>query len=150
MKLEPRQRTTRRNESRDIVVPIIRALNRLPGVRVSRNNNVGKSVPVRFYTYLLGSGHAHPHYTVVDTGLGEGSADIVGLVLPGGRALALEVKLPPDRDAGLRAGPLKPDQRRWLAAFRRFGGYADVVHGVEEAIAAVEACRRGESGSTVL
>jgi len=125
----PDRTIERRNETRDLVAPIIRALNRLRGVRVARNANLGPVVP--WAQRMLDN--ARP----VRAGLGAGSADIVGIVL--GRAFALEVKLP--SAPGLRAGALAPDQLRWLRAFRRFGGFAAVVYSGSEALEAVPRCR---------
>lgn len=70
-------------------------------------------------------------------GLPKGSADLVGLIAPSGRFFALEVKT--------STGRVRPEQVRWLAAVRRFGGFGCVVRSVEEALAAIERARRGES-----
>lgn len=145
--LAPRPaRSTRRSETRDIVQPIIRALNRLPFARVTRNANLGPVVP-------WGKRH-DPNARPIVSGLGAGSADLVGIVpvlitpeMVGrtlGVALALEVKLPADRARKLAGGTVEPDQVRWLAAFRRLGGYAAVVRSIEEAVAAVVQCSKGE------
>jgi hypothetical protein len=138
----------RRNETRDVVKPIMAALNRLPGVRVVRNHNVGAVVP--FHKRLS------PNPPRFVAGLGLGSSDLVGIVCvdvtawqpmppspwPFGRVFCLEVKLPSDSG---RAGSIRPDQVRWLAVVRRLGGFAAVVHSVAEALAAVERCRLGHS-----
>ncbi len=150
----PTRAPRKRSETRDLVAPIIRALNRLPGVRVARNANLGPVTPwaQRFTA-------EHP----ILAGLGTGSADIVGIVVVSaccsgpcraqwhervGRAFALEVKLAAVPSVlagvpGLRAGTLAPDQKRWLDAFRRFSGFAAVVHSKAEALAAVDRCRQG-------
>lgn len=140
----------KRSETRDLVQPMIRSLNRLPGVRVARNANLGPVVPWA-QRWLE---NARP----IVAGLGTGSADIVGIVacrywrahgignwLPHevGRAFALEVKLP--AAPGLKAGSVAPDQVRWLRVFRRFGGFAAVVHSLEEARAAVDRCQAGHA-----
>jgi hypothetical protein len=148
MKLMPRDECPRkRSETRDLVQPVIRALNRMPGVRVTRNANLGPVVP-----------YARRHEEGIRpilAGLGVGSADVVGVVdVPVlapppylatslGRTFVLEVKLP--ASDGKRAGELRPDQRRWLQAVRRFGGFAAVVTSIDEARAAVERCRHGAS-----
>jgi hypothetical protein len=126
----------RRNETREILVPVRARLNSILGVRVARNNvGVLEWAPGKKLRY----------------GLGHGSADLVGIVTVSvwfvagaiwtvstfGRAFALEVKRP-----GVKP---KPEQVAWLAAFRRLGGFAAVVHSVEEGIAAVERCRKGLS-----
>lgn len=97
----------RRNETRDLVKPIIAALNRTGLVRVARNN-VGFVGGIRY-------------------GLGIGSPDIVGILRGSGRVFCLEVKWP-----GKRLGT---DQRRSQALIRSFGGYAYVVHSLGEALA---------------
>jgi len=146
----PQRAAPRRNETRDIVRPILACLNRIAGVRVVRNLNVGAVVPY----------HARldPNPPRFIAGLGDGSADIVGIVRMQyiytahdgfhstawvGRAIALEVKLPRDRAKALDKGAAHPDQVRWLAAFRRFGGFAAIVRSVEEAVEAVDRCRAG-------
>ena len=149
MLLERRPVSGKRSETRDIVQPIIRALNRMPGVRVTRNANLGPVVP---YNRRI-----EPDIRPILAGLGTGSADVVGVVsVPVlapppylataiGRAFVLEVKLPADPSKGLRAGTLHKDQKRWLSTVRRFGGFAAVVTSVEEAVAAVARCRSGAS-----
>ena len=142
---KPERAERKRSETRDLVQPIIRALNRMPGVRVARNANLGPVVPW--------AKRLDPDARAIVAGLGTGSADVVGMVVVAidfehtegrfGRAFALEVKLPAEGDK--RAGTLKPDQARWLRIFRKFGGFACVVRSIEEATDAVERCRRGES-----
>jgi hypothetical protein len=129
----------RRNETRDILRPILVTLNRMPGVRVVRNLNLGAVVP---YHRRL-----DPNPPRFVAGLGLGSADLVGIVNVAGigRAFCLEVKLPGGPGMGRRKGALRPDQKRWLMQVRRFGGFACVVRSVDEAVAAVARCRAGES-----
>lgn len=131
------RKPARRNETQDLVHPIRLALNKLPGVRVVRNNTgMLEWAPEQTLRY----------------GLGIGSADLVGIVTVRtccdgccigtvsktlGRAFAVEVKWPDEYPT--------PDQRRWLASFRRFGGFACVVHSIEEATDAVTRCRTGEN-----
>jgi hypothetical protein len=89
--------------------------------------------------------------TPVRYGLGVGSADLVGIITcptymtldpftdarPIGRAFALEVKRPGEEPTA--------DQVKWMLAVRTLGGFACVVHSIEEACHAVDRCRRGES-----
>jgi hypothetical protein len=70
----------------------------------------------------------------VTFGLGVGSADLVGLVRPG-RFFALECK------AG--RGKETPEQLAWAKAVRAMGGFVATVRTVDEAIAALAACRSG-------
>lgn len=67
-------------------------------------------------------------------GLAPGAGDLVGLVKPRGRWLALEVK----------TGDARPtrEQRDFLAMVNVFGGVARVVRSVADALAAVEEARR--------
>jgi hypothetical protein len=132
----PARKPKRRNETRDLVKPIMAALNVLPGVRVWRNN-VGQLewAPGQRLSY----------------GLAIGSADLVGMVRVRtccegcciGSALyracffSLEVKWPGKKPTD--------DQDRWADVVRELGGFCAVVHSVEEARAAVERCRRGEN-----
>jgi len=141
--------TRKRSETRDLVAPMLRALNRMPGVRVTRNANLGPVVP---YARRL-----EPDIRPILAGLGVGSADLVGVVVvvgvPNvawashkiGRVFCLEVKLPSDDDRGLKAGVVRPDQRRWLETVRRFGGFAAVVTSLDQAREAVARCRTGAS-----
>lgn len=70
-------------------------------------------------------------------GLPKGSSDLVGILAPSGRYIALEVKS--------AIGKLRPEQVSHLAAVRRFGGFACVVRSVDDAIAALERARKGAS-----
>ena len=71
---------------------------------------------------------------MVTYGLCVGSADLVGLVLPFGRFLAIEVKTD--------QGRATPEQEQWIAIVRNFGGAAGVARSVEDAMALVEEARR--------
>lgn len=62
----------------------------------------------------------------VQYGLGLGSADLVGLLVPSGRGVAIEVKTP--------VGRLSPVQVAWRGAWERAGGLYVLAHSVEEAI----------------
>lgn len=117
------------SESEAAIQSAIRtALGRMPDVMLMRNAN-GSPIPGAHY------------------GLPKGSADLIGVlavsvVLGGhavvlGRYLALEVKTP--------TGRIRPEQLQHLAAVRRFGGFGAVVRSVEEAVAAVERARKGET-----
>jgi len=90
----------------------IRAVLSRPGtpVRLWRNN-VGqladsRGIPVKY-------------------GLAVGSADLVGIIKPSGRWLAVEVKTP--------KGRATPEQLIWLQTVRDFGGIAVILRSVEEA-----------------
>ena len=88
---------------------------------------------------------AHGHR--VRAGLGNGSADLIGLLTvgvrpnssspaaPWGRFMALEVKRPGEKP--------EPHQDAWLASVRERGGFAAVVRSVDEARAAVTRARSG-------
>ncbi len=82
-------------------------------------NNTGKLADVngRWVTY----------------GLGVGSADIVGVLAPWGRFVALEVKT--------AKGKLRETQEHWQCAVLRRGGFCETVRSVEEAKNALEDCR---------
>ena len=87
----------------------------------------------------------------VRTGLGVGSADLVGILqidhittgggtrigLNLGRFFALEIKT--------ARGRTTDEQDQWLELVRRRGGFAAVVRSVQEAKQALERARRGES-----
>jgi hypothetical protein len=121
----PRPAPPRRNETRDITHPCRVALNKLPGVRVFRNN-VG-SIPL-------------PTGGRIAYGLAVGSADLVGWVnvkVAFARFFALETKQ--------RGKKQTPSQLAWANTVRSMGGFACVVTSVDEALSAVARCRAGES-----
>lgn len=66
---------------------------------------------------------------MIRTGLCVGSADLIGMLAPQGRFLALEVKRPGEK-------PTR-EQELFLELVRKSGGVAAVVHSVEEALAVV-------------
>ena len=70
-------------------------------------------------------------------GLAQGSADLVGILAPRGRWLALEVKA--DR------GRVTPEQRAFLTLVRSHGGFAAIVRSVDDAREAIARARNGES-----
>lgn len=63
-------------------------------------------------------------------GLVTGAADLIGLVAPTGRFLALEVKS--------KTGRASKEQIQFLSLVNRMGGVGRLVRSVEEAMAAVE------------
>jgi hypothetical protein len=97
---------------------------------------------------------------MVRGGLGNGSADLVGLLAPTGRMVALEVKVPgevPTAEQMSRAlakgayGRSREDERMleqgaWLHQIREHGGFAAYVSSVEEARAAIARARQGATG----
>lgn len=64
-----------------------------------------------------------------------GISDILGVIPPTGRFLAVEVKTP--------AGKLTEHQLRFLAAVREAGGVAAVVRSVYEAVELIEEIKKG-------
>lgn len=70
------------------------------------------------------------------TGLGLGVSDLICIVPPTGRFLAIEVKRP-----GYSPSDVRPDQSRWLAVVGRFGAISGIASSVEEALALVEQAR---------
>ncbi len=67
-------------------------------------------------------------------GLGLGSADLICIVPPVGRLLAIECKA--------EKGRTTEDQERWLAQVRKYGGVAGVARSVEEAFRLVDLARK--------
>ena len=65
----------------------------------------------------------------VTYGLGLGGADLVGMLRPDGRFLAVEVKIPGERPT--------PEQEAWHRAARAAGAIVVVAHSVTEALAAL-------------
>lgn len=113
-----RRRLSAPESERALMIRIRYAVASMEGVLIWRNNcGVDTTRGVRY-------------------GLAVGSADLIGIVRTAsgvGRFLALEVKRPGQRPTA--------EQRRWLDAVRRAGGYAALVRSVDEARAAVAAAR---------
>lgn len=113
-------------------------LGQLPDVRVWRNN-VGQ----------LSQRGAEGRKTTVRFGLCVGSSDLLCIVGPRGRWLAIEVKA----EGWKPAGPPKPgqkagkdwqheeDQRNWIAIVEKFGGVGGFATNEDEAMALVERAR---------
>lgn len=72
---------------------------------------------------------------VVRYGLAVGSADLIGILAPAGRLVALEVKT--------TSGRTTPEQNLFLDLVRRRGGFAAVVRSAEDALAALDRARAG-------
>lgn len=66
-------------------------------------------------------------------GLGLGSPDLVGHLIPSGRFFCLEVKLPGGRTAADR----RENQERWAEARNRAGAFVRQVDSIDAALAAV-------------
>lgn len=67
------------------------------------------------------------------TGLGLGVADLICIVPPLGRFVAIEVKRP-----GYSPSDVRPDQTRWLATVQRFGAISGIATTVAEALAIID------------
>jgi hypothetical protein len=83
------------------------------------------------------SGVAQHNGRYVRYGLQKGSADLIGILKPTGRFLALEVKTP--------TGRLRKEQVLFIQLVQKMGGFACVVTSPEEALAAVDRARDGRS-----
>ena len=105
------------NESQ-VLADVQKALGKLPDLALWRNN--------------IGSPDRIHHY-----GLPVGSADLIGILSPTGRLIALECKS--------ATGKLRPEQIRWLTAVRAMGGFACVVRSADEALSAITRARLGKS-----
>ena len=93
------------------------------GRAIVTRNNTGvlrdeRGVPVRF-------------------GLGCGSPDLVGMLVPSGRVFCLEIKQPGKQPT--------VHQKAWARACRARGGFCGLARSVEDAMAALERALRGES-----
>jgi hypothetical protein len=102
----------------ELVSSILQALALEPGVVVWRNN----------------TGQARLHGSHVKFGLGIGSADIIGLVRPTGRFIALECKT--------EKGRASFAQFAWRNVVEENGGIYGLVRSVEEARDVVRLARR--------
>ena len=75
----------------------------------------------------FGSGGMRP----LKYGLCVGSSDLIGIVAPHGRLIALEVKT--------ASGRVTREQQQFLSLVERMGGVARVVRSVDDALRAVDA-----------
>ena len=73
--------------------------------------------------------------SIVRYGLCVGSSDLIGILGPAGRMIALEVKVP--------GGAPTDEQTRFLERVRSHGGFASVVHSVTEVRATIARARAG-------
>jgi len=105
----------------DIQTDIRLALGREPDLTLWRNN----------------TGVAEHRGRRVRYGLSVGSADLIGILAPTGRLVALEVKTPTGRAATA--------QKMFLDLVRSRGGFAAIVRSVQDARSAIERARRGET-----
>lgn len=99
---------------------ILAALGARPDVRIFRND-VGRAIDPRSGAHLA-------------FGLCVGSSDLIGLVAPHGRFLALEVKS--------QTGQPTPAQSAFIAMVNAMGGVGRVVRSVDEALAAADEAAR--------
>lgn len=119
----------------DIQRAIMHAVNALPDARVERNN--------KWSGWVVREDGSR---AFVEAGLPDGSADLIGrvavdVVLAGrpvrvARAFYLEIKRPGEKQ--------RASQAKWEGQVRYMCAFYAVVHSVDEALAAVERCRRGE------
>lgn len=103
----------------DIQQAIRLALGRAPDFRLWRNS----------------TGVAEHNGRTQRFGLCRGSSDLIGILAPTGRFVALEVKT--------ERGRTTPEQELFLALIRRMGGFAAVVRSEAEALAALDRARQG-------
>lgn len=99
---------------------IMAALGRLQHVRIFRNE-VGRAVDPRTNAHIA-------------FGLCVGSSDLIGIVSPHGRFLALEVKS--------ATGKPTPQQLAFLQMVNDMGGIGRLVRSVDEALAAADEATR--------
>lgn len=106
-------------------------LGQLPDVRVWRNN-VGQ----------LSQRGAEGRKSTVRFGLCVGSSDLLCIVGPRGRWLAIEVKAEGWKPAKSGAAfQHEEEQRQWIAVVERFGGVGGFATNEDEAMALVERAR---------
>lgn len=104
----------------DIQQSIRLALGLEPGLILWRNNiGVARNEGSRPVQYGVG---------------GKGGSDLIGVL--NGRFIALEVKKP--------GGRVSPEQLEFLECVRSVGGFAAVVHSVDEARAAIRRAQNGD------
>ena len=99
---------------------ILFALSSRPDIRLFKNE-VGRAIDPRTGAY-------------VQFGLCVGSSDLIGIVAPRGRFLALEVKS--------ETGKPTPQQLAFIAMINAMGGVGRIVRSVAEALAAADEAAR--------
>ncbi len=101
---------------------VLRTFGRGQNFRLSRHNTgVGKYCPQCERAHRT---NGHQPYRMVKYGIA-GAPDIIGILAPGGRTIALETK----SETGVVSG----DQKAYHAMLERFGGQVRVVRSVDEA-----------------
>jgi hypothetical protein len=110
-------------------------IGQLPDVVVWRNN-VGTAVYGNDRPCKQ-CGHVERKVRRVKYGLQVGSSDLIGVLRPSGRLLAVEVKT--------ATGRASEEQKLFLELVRDCGGAATMSRSPEEALEFVERVRRGES-----
>lgn len=146
--LSPKKRSQRRDRTLylDGIVNGERAIIALPP-----HEPLEREIEIRIMTTLAAAGVLTMKHTVAAcyrcrakpgarTGLGLGCADLICVVPPFGRFLAIEVKRPSTRNA-------KRDehQRKWMGIVRRKGGIAGVATSEAEALALLAEARKARS-----
>ena len=116
---------------------------RAPVVYVPRAKpELEQPIKKRIQAALRDAGHACWIHNIdnrsMHTGLdSRGVSDLICIVAPLGRFLAIEVKRPKSSPSDVT-----PDQRCFLPAVRKFGGVSGIATNVEEALLLVEEARR--------
>lgn len=100
-----------------------------PDVRMFRNN----------------VGVAKVREAYVRYGLAKGSADLIGWITLAPPVVPFRVARFMSLEIKTDTGRLSTEQKLWLQAVRDCGGFSAVVRSPEEALAAVERARRGET-----
>jgi VRR-NUC domain len=100
------------------------ALRREPDLLIYRQNVGAVKMP-------MGDGRER----FVRFGLTKGASDLLGVLAPDGRIVAIELKS--------ARGRTTPEQDAFLSGIRAFGGFACVVRSADEARAAIERARKG-------
>jgi len=90
-----------------------------------------------FTLWLNSKIEATEHGVRAKPGLGKGSSDLLGILAPWGRLVALEGKT--------GRGVPSQRQRQFLELIRKRGGFAAVFHSVDEAREALNRARAGHS-----
>lgn len=119
---------------------IRKVIGALPDVRLWRNNTLAlPSVNTKQVIGLLSAGKTSQAVTVlkqarlIKCGLAVGSSDLIGIVGPYGRFLAIECKA--------EKGRTREEQTAWIEIIRNFGGVAGYARSVEDAMTLVEEAR---------
>lgn len=127
--MPPITKTPRATDETDIREEAKLWMNQQPDLLMFRNG----IVIGRFAKVLRGGKYGETRFLY--GGLGVSSSDLVGLMAPAGRLIALEAKIPGEEPTA--------EQEEWLVRIRLYGGFGGWFDSMASVVACVERARAG-------